>query len=169
MSHKQNVEENLKRFADGIGLDELKLNEHNACGLCFDESLIVNMEFLEDDESLVFVSSAIKVDAHLQDNEKTNLLEKTLFINLQHHNMSGAYLALNHDKSEILLIRSMSAGIDYGTFESSLEKFVNSLEWTVAELNNEGENLVDNEAASNNAAPPQSTPNKPSNDMGMMV
>ena len=162
MSYKQNVEENLQHFAESIGLGELSLNEHDACGLCFDDTLIVNMEYLEEDEALVFVSSVKPMDAH--DDAKTSLYEKLLSLNLQHHSMQGAFLALNHDKSEVLLIRSMLASSDYGNFESTLEKFVNTLEWVVSEVEN-----VENDAAPAAQSPaPQVGPGGPG-DMGMMV
>jgi len=164
MSHRQNVEENLQRFAEGIGLGELKLNEHGACGLCFDDTMIVNIEYLADDEAMVFVSSVKKMDAHEQD--KLELFEKILFINLQHHTMQGGYLALNHDKTEVLLIRSMSAGIDYGSFEATLEKFVNTLEWGIAEVNGDGDGTPEDQKKNEKLSkPPQGGPD----DMGMMV
>lgn len=168
MSHRQNVEENLKRFAEGIGLGELSLNEHGACGLCFDDTLIVNMEYLEEDEALVFVSSVSPVEAHMQDAEKLALFDKVMFINLQHHSMQGAYMALNHDKSEVLLIRSMTAAIDYGAFESTLEKFVNTLEWVVADVTGQGESVSNPASANNQQQKPPSSP-PPPGDMGMMV
>ncbi len=169
MSHRQNVEENLKRFAEGIGLGELTLNEHGACGLCFDDSLIVNMEYLEEDEALVFVSSVSPVETHLQESDKLELLDKVMFINLQHHSMQGAYMALNHDKSEILLIRSMTAGIDYGAFETILEKFVNTLEWVTAEVTGEGGNPSNPVAVEQKQQQQQNPPSSPPGDMGMMV
>ena len=165
MSYKQNVEENLQHFAESIGLGELSLNEHDACGLCFDDTLIVNMEYLEEDEALVFVSSVKPMDAH--DTGKTALFEKMLSLNLQHHSMQGAFLALNHDKSEVLLIRSMQASSDYGSFESTLEKFVNTLEWTISEVANVEQDTATPAAGQNNT-PPQMGPGGPG-DMGMMV
>lgn len=167
MSHRQNVEENLKRFAEGIGLGELSLNEHKACGLCFDDTLIVNIEYLEEDESLVFVSSVHSLEPHLQDSEKLVLLDKAMFINLQHHSMQGGYMALNHDKTEILLIRSMTAALDYGAFESTLEKFVNTLEWVVAEVTGSGDTSASSLADNNqqHTLPPQ----QPGGGMGIMV
>ncbi|MCW7553997.1 type III secretion system chaperone [Endozoicomonas gorgoniicola] len=162
MSYKQNVEENLQHFAESIGLGELSLNEHDACGLCFDDTLIVNMEYLEEDEALVFVSSVKPMDAH--DDARTQLFEKLLSLNLQHHSMQGAFVALNHDKTEVLLIRSMLASSDYGNFESTLEKFVNTLEWIVSEVDNVDENSTP--AAGTSA--PQPGPGGPG-DMGMMV
>ena len=79
-------------------------------------------------------------------------------------------MSLNHDKTEVLLIRSMTAGIDYGAFESALEKFVNTLEWVIAELSGQGDGTgaspgVD---ANNNQKPPP-PPQNPGGDMGMMV
>ena len=162
MSYKQNVEENLQHFAESIGLGELNLNEHDACGLCFDDTLIVNMEYLEEDEALVFVSSVKPMDAH--DDAKTQLFEKLLSLNLQHHSMQGAFIALNHDKTEVLLIRSMLASSDYGNFESTLEKFVNTLEWIVSEVDNVDQDSTP--AASSST--PQPGPGGPG-DMGMMV
>ena len=162
MSYKQNVEENLQHFAESIGLGELSLNEHDACGLCFDDTLIVNMEYLEEDEALVFVSSVKPMDAH--DDSRLQLFEKLLSLNLQHHSMQGAFISLNHDKTEVLLIRSMLASSDYGNFESTLEKFVNTLEWIVSEVDNVGEDSAP--AASSPA--PQPGPGGPG-DMGMMV
>lgn len=164
MSYKQNVEENLQHFAESIGLGELSLNEHDACGLCFDDTLIVNMEYLEEDEALVFVSSVKPMDAH--DSGKLALFEKMLSLNLQHHSMQGAFMALNHDKTEVLLIRSMQASTDYGSFESTLEKFVNTLEWGVSEIANVEQDAAS--SASNNNPPPQMGPGGPG-DMGMMV
>ncbi|WP_263322399.1 type III secretion system chaperone [Endozoicomonas sp. Mp262] len=169
MSFKQNVEENLQHFAQSIGLGELSLNEHDACGLCFDDTLVVNMEYLEEDEALVFVASVKPMDAH--DTGKTALYETLLSFNLQHHSMQGAFLALNHDKTEILLIRSMMASVDYGTFESTLEKFVNTLEWIVGEI----ESAKQNGGTSGNGNGPganQPAPKPPAGgpgDMGMMV
>ena len=164
MSYKQNVEENLQHFAESIGLGELSLNEHDACGLCFDDTLIVNMEYLEEDEALVFVSSVKPMDAH--DDARTQLYEKLLSLNLQHHSMQGAFIALNHDKTEVLLIRSMLASSDYGNFESTLEKFVNTLEWIVSEVENVGE---DNAPASSSPAPQAGPAPGGPGDMGMMV
>ena len=164
MSYKQNVEENLQHFAESIGLGELGLNEHDACGLCFDDTLIVNMEYLEEDEALVFVSSVKPMDAH--DEGKTALFEKMLSLNLQHHSMQGAFLALNHDQTEVLLIRSMQASADYGYFESTLEKFVNTLEWVVGEIDNAEQGATP--AAQNTPPPPRPGPGGPG-DMGMMV
>ncbi|WP_330926874.1 type III secretion system chaperone [Candidatus Sororendozoicomonas aggregata] len=176
MSFKQNVEENLAHFAKSIGLGELSLNEHDACGLCFDDTLVVNMEYLDEDEALVFVASVKPMDAH--DNAKVTLYEAMLSFNLQHHSMQGAFLALNHDKSEVLLIRSMLASADYGTFESMLEKFVNTLEWIIGEIetaqhsddNTQGTQKPEaNPAANNN---PPASPRPPAGgpgDMGMMV
>ena len=174
MSHRQNVEENLQRFAEGIGLGELKLNEHGACGLCFDDTLIVNMEYLEEDESLVFVSAVKPVEAHAQAEDKKDLFEKLLFLNLQHHSMQGAYMALNHDKTETLLIRSMPASIDYGSFESNLEKFVNTLEWVVQEADNlQGDGSAPQPpgggAPSGGNQPNTPPPGQPGGDMGIMV
>lgn len=163
MSFKQNVEENLQHFAQSIGLGELSLNEHDACGLCFDDTLIVNMEYLEEDEALVFVSSVKPMDAH--DTAKTELFEKMLSLNLQHHSMQGAFLALNHDKSEVLLIRSLQASVDYGSFESTLEKFVNTLEWVISELDNNNQAAA---PAQKTPPPAQQGPGGPG-DMGMMV
>lgn len=167
MSHRQNVEDNLQRFAEGIGLGELKLNEHGACGLCFDETLIVNMEYLEEDEALVFVSAVKPVESHAGPDDKAALFEKLLFLNLQHHSMQGAFLSLNHDRTEVLLIRSMTAGIDYGAFESNLEKFVNTLEWVVQESGNlhiEGPAPAAAPSAGGGAPPAQ-----PDGGMGIMV
>ncbi len=175
MSFKQNVEENLAHFAKSIGLGELSLNEHDACGLCFDDTLVVNMEYLDEDEALVFVASVKPMDAH--DNAKVALYETMLSFNLQHHSMQGAFLALNHDKSEVLLIRSMLASSDYGTFESMLEKFVNTLEWIVGEIEtaqHNGGNAQgtgkpgDNPAGNNKSASPRPPAGGPG-DMGMMV
>ncbi len=163
MSYKQNVEENLQHFAESIGLGDLSLNEHDACGLCFDDSLIVNMEYLEEDEALVFVSSVKPMDAH--DTGKTALYEKMLSLNLQHHSMQGAFLALNHDQTEVLLIRSMQASTDYGSFESTLEKFVNTLEWSVSEIQNIEQGAS---APAAKSKPHQSGSGGPG-DMGMMV
>ena len=164
MSHRQNVEENLQRFAEGIGLGELKLNEHGACGLCFDDTLIVNMEYLKEDEVLVFISAVKPVDQHAAIEELHALFEKLLFINLQHHSTQGSYLSLNHDKTEILLIRSMTAGIDYGSFESTLEKFVNTLEWVIPEVENVNSDGGSAPSSNNNGQPPQ-----PDGGMGIMV
>ncbi|PJE79454.1 hypothetical protein CI610_01585 [invertebrate metagenome] len=164
MSFKQNVEENLQHFAKSIGLGELGLNEHDACGLCFDDTLIVNMEYLEDDEALVFVASVKPMEAH--DNSKTALYENMLALNLQHHSMQGAFLALNHDKSESLLIRSGSASMDYGSFESTLEKFVNTLEWVITEIDNaKGSGSATGSASSKPQTPAPGGPG----DVGMMV
>ena len=170
MSHRQNVEENLQRFAEGIGLGELKLNEHGACGLCFDDTLIVNMEYLEEDEALVFVSAVKPVEAHAVSEEKVALFEKLLFINLQHHSMQGAYLSLNHDKTEVLLIRSMTAAIDYGAFESNLEKFVNTLEWVVQEASNtQSDGAAPQAPAGGSGGTPPPQNNQPDGGMGIMV
>ncbi len=169
MSHRQNVEENLQRFAEGIGLGELKLNEHGACGLCFDDTLIVNMEYLEEDEALVFVSAVKPIEAHAPSEEKLAFFEKMLFINLQHHSMQGAYMALNHDKTESLLIRSMPASIDYGSFESNLEKFVNTLEWVVQEASNSQSNGSGPQSPSGGSQPNTPPPGQPGGDMGIMV
>ena len=166
MSYKQNVEENLQHFAESIGLGELALNEHDACGLCFDDTLIVNMEYLEEDEALVFVSSVKPMDAH--DDAKTELYQKLLSLNLQHHSMQGAFHALNHDQSEVLLIRSMLASSDYGNFESTLEKFVNTLEWVVSEVENTESDGTAPPKTGSSSTPP-STPNGGPGDMGMMV
>ena len=165
MSHRQNVEENLQRFAEGIGLGELKLNEHGACGLCFDDTLIVNMEYLKEDEVLVFISAVKPVDQHASIEDKYAQFEKLLFINLQHHSTQGSYLSLNHDKTEILLIRPMTAGIDYGSFESTLEKFVNTLEWVIPEVdivNDTGSSAGPTDNNNNNPPPPDG-------GMGIMV
>lgn len=171
MSHRQNVEENLQRFAEGIGLGELKLNEHGACGLCFDDTMIVNIEYLEDDEAMVFVSSVKRLDPHNTD--KATLFEKLLFVNLQHHSMQGAFLALNHDKTEALLINSMPGSLDYGSFESNLEKFVNTLEWCIAEADNDSDTPVDlsgkmSSGSSSNDLP-KPPPGQSGGDMGIMV
>ncbi len=165
MSHRQNVEDNLQRFAEGIGLGELKLNEHGACGLCFDDSLIVNMEYLEEDEAMVFVSAVKPVDLHASPENKAAEFEKFLFINLQHHSMQGAFLTLNHDKTEILLIRSMAASIDYGYFESALEKFVNTLEWIVQEANDASSDGSSTPTGGSGTPPPA----QPDGGMGIMV
>lgn len=166
MSFKQNVEENLQHFAQSIGLGELSLNEHDACGLCFDDTLVVNMEYLDEDEALVFVASVRAMDAH--DNRKTDLYETLLSFNLQHHSMQGAFLALNHDKSEVLLIRSMRASADYGSFESTLEKFVNTLEWVTAEVE---AGVQGGDGSGGSSAQGGETPRPPAGggDMGMMV
>ena len=164
MSFKQNVEDNLQHFAESIGLGELSLNEHDACGLCFDDSLIVNMEYLEEDEALVFVSSVKAMDAH--DTGKTALFEKMLSLNLQHHSMQGAFLALNHDQTEVLLIRSLQASLDYGTFESMLEKFVNTLEWVTGDIENAEQG--GSSTPPPGGAAPKLGPGGPG-DMGMMV
>ncbi len=168
MSFKQNVEQHLQHFAQSIGLGELKLNEHDACGLCFDDTLIVNMEYLEDDEALVFVASVRPMITH-DSPEKTALLEKMCSLNLQHHSMQGAFLALNHDKTEVLLIRSLQASCDYGLFESTLEKFVNTLEWCVSELD---ESKQEQASSAKTSPPPQNGPGGAPGgpgDMGMMV
>ncbi|MCK5895078.1 MAG: type III secretion system chaperone [Endozoicomonadaceae bacterium] len=168
MSHRQNVEENLQRFAEGIGLGELKLNEHGACGLCFDDTMIVNIEYLEDDEAMVFVSSVKRPDPH--DTDKAQLFEKLLFINLQHHSMQSAFLALNHDKTEILLIKSMPGSLDYGSFEANLEKFVNTLEWCIAEVDNQSDTPIDLSGKTSSGGELPSPPSgQPGDDMGIMV
>ncbi len=168
MSFKQNVEQHLQHFAQSIGLGELKLNEHDACGLCFDDTLIVNMEYLEDDEALVFVASVRPMITY-DSPEKTALLEKMCSLNLQHHSMQAAFLALNHDKTEVLLIRSLQASCDYGLFESTLEKFVNTLEWCVSELDESKQEQAPSAKTSHPAQNgPGGAPGGPG-DMGMMV
>ena len=89
-----------------------------------------------------------------------------LAMNLQHHSMQGAFLSLNHDKTEVLLIRSVLASCDYGSFESTLEKFVNTLEWCVSELD---KSKQDQPPTPVNPPPrPQGGPGGPG-DLGMMV
>ncbi|MDP0562911.1 MAG: type III secretion system chaperone [Candidatus Endonucleobacter sp. (ex Gigantidas childressi)] len=169
MSFKQNIEENLQHFAKSIGLAELSLNESDACGLCFDDSLVVNMEYLEEDDALVFVASVRPIEAH--DTGKSNLYETMLSLNLQYHSMQGSFLALNHEKSESLLIKSIIASADYGVFESALEKFVNTLEWAAGEME-----TAKHSGGNDNASPsssdkqtPKSPPAGGPSDMGMMV
>lgn len=132
MSFKQNVEQHLQHFAQSIGLGDLKLNEHDACGLCFDETMVVNMEYLDDDNALVFVASVRPLVLH--DEKRVEIMEKMLALNLQHHSMQGAFLSFNNDNNEALIIRSLHASCDYGMFETALEKFVNTLEWCIGEL-----------------------------------
>ncbi len=174
MSNRSNIEGNLNRFAEGIGLGELNLNEYNACGLCFDDTLIVNIEFLEEDDAIVFVASAHAIEPHLGASERHTILEKSMYINLQHHSMQGSYTALNHEKSEVLIIRSMPAALDYGDFESNLERFVNTLEWVTAEIS--GQMIsTDNPVARGAAEAKEKQQNSPNDDtpppdnLGMMV
>ena len=59
----------------------------------------------------------------------------------------------------------MTAGIDYGSFESTLEKFVNTLEWVIPEVdivNDTGSSAGPADNNNNNPPPPDG-------GMGIMV
>lgn len=161
MSFKKNVEDHLKHFAQSIGLGELALNENNACGLCFDDKMIVNIEYLEEDDCVVFVASIKQLFPH---DAKEAIYEKALLLNLQHHSMQGASTAISNDKSELLLMKSMPASIDYGSFESNLEKFVNTLEGLINEFER-----VDSDSSSSSGASSDDSSTPPKPPMGIMV
>ena len=59
----------------------------------------------------------------------------------------------------------MQASADYGSFESTLEKFVNTLEWTISEVANIEQDSAAPTASQNNTPPQMGGPG----DMGMMV
>jgi hypothetical protein len=163
MSFKKNVEDHLKHFAQSIGLGELALNENNACGLCFDDKMIVNIEYLEEDDCVVFVASIKQLYPH---ESKEAIYEKALLLNLQHHSMQGAYTALSNDKSELLLMKSMKASLDYGLFESNLEKFVNTLEGLINEFERVDENSSESPSSSSSSSDNNIPPKPPA---GIMV
>jgi len=126
MSHRNHVETLVKDLGDTIGLDKLALDEKGYCCLVFDGKIYVEIEFDERTDQLVFSSRLGKPKTEKLLDLYKHLLQANYFYWKE---MDGVKLAITGLEGEITQICEKSAGeLDFPTFQSILEKFVDRAE-----------------------------------------
>lgn len=113
-------------FGGTLSLENLELNEEtNSCVLAFDDSLLLNIEYDEAVDSLVF---SIYLD-ELPKEGAEPLLRELMGANLYWHRTRGATLCLEEGTNGIILLYSQSViTLDNQSFETIVENLLNLAE-----------------------------------------
>lgn len=115
----------LAEFGRKAGLGALSLDDKGVCRLSFDGTLVVDLEH----DSSAGVLHLYAVVGSIPADGKESLFARLLEANLFGAQTSGAALAIDRQRNEILLCRSiMPDALDAMAFEKILESFVNALE-----------------------------------------
>ena len=106
---------------DGLTLDA----DNNGCVLVFDDELVLNIEYDEPEERLVF---SIFIDT-LPKEGAEHLLRELMGANLYWHQTRGATLCLEEGTDGVILVYPRSVAIlDYHSFEAVVENLLNQAE-----------------------------------------
>ncbi|HCJ11670.1 MAG: hypothetical protein A2Y14_04030 [Verrucomicrobia bacterium GWF2_51_19] len=128
----ETLKQYLATLKNTLGLDKLELNDDNQTYLLFDDIILVQITY-KDDDSVELLAKLGVVDA---DNEA--LYQRIMEANLFWNGTEGAILSMDPVSQSIELVRRelMPDIPDYKFFEKRIESFVNVAEhWikTIAE------------------------------------
>lgn len=122
----------LREFGSRTGLGQLARNRDGICRLVFDGGLVVDLE-AKDDKADVSITAAV---GPLGGDVGTAALRDFLAANLMIDENGGAALGLDLTRDELVLCRQLpSEGLNYATFERTLERFLTHLQRCRAHLN----------------------------------
>lgn len=124
----------LSQLAQELKLSEpLMLDEKNQCFLMFDETMLVEIEYKEQEGVCLFKG----VLGNINENKIRQIYPKLLEANLQWKETNGSTLGLQQYSDKVMLVHHIPIkSCDYSLFNQSLEFFVNTFEFWVKNLQN---------------------------------
>lgn len=127
MDKRAMADQAVAQFGNLLTVEGLRLGaEDNSCVLVFDGDLLLNIEFDEASERLVF---SIYLDELPRDNAAP-LLRELLGANLYWHRTRGATLCLEENTDGLLLVHASSVlELDNGAFETLVENLLDQAEY----------------------------------------
>ena len=124
----------LDQLAQELKLSEpLILDEKSRCFLMFDETMLVEIEYMDRENVCLFKG----VLGDINESKIKKIYPKLLEANLQWKETNGSTLGLQQYSEKVMLVQYMPIGsYDYNLFNQSLESFVNTFEFWVKNLKN---------------------------------
>ena len=126
MDKRAMADQAVAEFGNTLTVEGLRLgSEDNSCVLVFDGDLLLNIEFDEESERLVF---SIYLDELPRENAEP-LLRELLCANLFWHRTRGATLGLEENTGGLMLVYASSVlELDGGAFENIVENLLDQAE-----------------------------------------
>lgn len=119
------VNQLLAELARSLGLPSITLDEHNRCVLLFDEKLMINIEFSEEQQSLMVYSYLCENPLEARE----LVLEKLLEANFDLYASVRACFSLEKQSQSLFLTQSWSLPLKSPeVFEEELASFVETVE-----------------------------------------
>ena len=126
MDKRAMADQAVAEFGNTLTVEGLRLGkEDNSCVLVFDGDLLLNIEFDEESERLVF---SIYLEELPRENVEP-LLRELMCANLYWHRTRGATLCLEESTGGLMLIYASSVlELDGGAFENIVENLLDQAE-----------------------------------------
>ena len=139
------VEAILKKLAQVLDISSLSLDANNKCLILFDDKIVLNIEFSEE-EGVLFIYSFLGLVPFFS---KERILEHLLEANFFWKGSNGSTFAIDKQSRTLILEKKFNVeGLDYNFFEDSLTIFVDTVEYwtkTIHDIETEAENLLSND------------------------
>ena len=126
MDKRAMADQAVAEFGNTLTVEGLRLgSEDNSCVLVFDGDLLLNIEFDDESERLVF---SIYLEELPRDNAEP-LLRELMCANLYWHRTRGATLSLEENTGGLMLVYASSVlELDGGAFENIVENLLDQAE-----------------------------------------
>ena len=135
---KEHVNELLKHIGDGLNLPNLCLDDNNHCILLFDEKIVLNMDFDQEDNKLVIYAYIGEIPLECRE----LVFEKALEGNFFWNETDGGTLGVDKQSQSLVLAKSYTLPIEkFNDFEDQLASFVEIVEKWIVRI----ETFVENE------------------------
>lgn len=129
------IKNHLTELGQKMGIERLALDEDNCCRLVFDGSVIVDMEYIEEEQKLYVYSPVCPLP--IQD--KALFYEDLLKANMFAADTNGSSFAVNEVAGGVILNRVFKPDqMDFNDFCQKLELFVSTVETWMEKLHVEG-------------------------------
>ena len=128
MSRKKMVDGLITEFGKIIGIEELAMDDDNACTLGFDD-LQISFQYAEDLDTMIVFSNLGRVTGE----DKSELFQDMLTANFYQEMMGGTVLCYNKESTSAVLIlhKKHFSGMNIAGFEEMLKNFTDLAEsWT---------------------------------------
>jgi hypothetical protein len=115
----------IKKYGKEVGLPNLKLNENGVCSLSFDDSITVDIVYIEKNNQC-FLASPI---CSIPNSDREKFYEQLLISNNTYNKNGGIILGIDEDSNRVVISYTFIANtFTYFRFKNVLRNFVDIAE-----------------------------------------
>jgi len=122
MDNRKHFEAIVTELGKSMGIPDLALDEEDGCVIAFDEEIVVNLQYVVDNNSLILFSNLGTIDGK----EGSDLFAEMLEANFYERARGGCSIGYHRETETALSIYQTPVGfLEPQEFENIVERFVN--------------------------------------------
>ncbi|WP_161626857.1 type III secretion system chaperone [Desulfospira joergensenii] len=139
---KERLSQMLETFGNLVGITGIGLDEDNACTISFDGQVVLNLQFEEENHTLLMFSNLGRIEKDRQLELFSEMLEAGFYERAR----GGPSLGfIRETQTAMLIAQADTRQLDFQAFEALVEQYVNCAEAWIARIGSLSDDSVSKE------------------------